>query len=253
MPASVAPVSALIGLNAMLPSSLTQISWRMCVVMGARSPAATSASAMFRQRSERAPSGSPIEIRLPSMWRMTPGSTIFGRKIHDGTDDAPGFDGCGDHAAGVNVSQPLGLLEIPPGECRSACSPRWFPARKAGQPRGELGQAVRLYAEKNDIDGAWLRIASNPPRGRPSNISPSMPDPHAVLLHRAAMRAARKQRHVHPGARHHGPDVGPDGARAGHGEFHPRTGQCRGHVQTLDFTCRGARDGFDDIEFSSGI
>ena len=63
---SVAPVSALIGLNATLPRSFTQISWRIRVVMGQRNPAWPSASARRRTRSEREPSGSPSEIRAPS-------------------------------------------------------------------------------------------------------------------------------------------------------------------------------------------
>ena len=71
--ASVAPVSALTGLSEALPSSLTQISWRMRVVIGARRPPAISASAICRQRSERLPSGSPSVRRLPSTWRITPG------------------------------------------------------------------------------------------------------------------------------------------------------------------------------------
>ena len=64
---SVAPVSALIGLNATLPSSFTQISWRNRVVTGQRKPAAISASAIAWQRSERVPSGSPRLMRLPSV------------------------------------------------------------------------------------------------------------------------------------------------------------------------------------------
>ena len=64
------------GLNATLPSSLTQISWRNRGVTGHRNPAAISASAMRRARSDLLPSGSPKLIRLPSVCRMTPGSTM---------------------------------------------------------------------------------------------------------------------------------------------------------------------------------
>src|ERR1051325_1175160 len=74
--ASVARVSALNGLNATLPSSFTQISCRMRAVIGHRNPDLISASAMMRQRSDLVPSGSPSEMRFPSVWRMTPGSTI---------------------------------------------------------------------------------------------------------------------------------------------------------------------------------
>jgi hypothetical protein len=52
---SVARVSALTGLKDALPRSFTQISWRMCVVMGQRKPEATSPSAICRQRSDRIP------------------------------------------------------------------------------------------------------------------------------------------------------------------------------------------------------
>ena len=72
----VARVSALIGLNAAFPSSLTQISCRMRVVTGQRRPAAMSASAIALHRSDRVPSGSPSEMRLPSVCLITPGSVI---------------------------------------------------------------------------------------------------------------------------------------------------------------------------------
>src|SRR5919204_295968 len=71
---SVAPVSALIGLNETFPISFTQISWRNRAVIGQRNPAAMRAAAIFRTRSERDPSGSPKLIRLPSVWWITPGS-----------------------------------------------------------------------------------------------------------------------------------------------------------------------------------
>ena len=44
--------------------------------MGQRSPAAMSALAICRQRSVREPSGSPSEMRSPSVCRTTPGRTI---------------------------------------------------------------------------------------------------------------------------------------------------------------------------------
>ena len=64
---SVPPVSALIGLNAMLPRSLTQISSRIRVVIGQRKPAAASVSAIRLARSDRVPSGSPMLKRFPSV------------------------------------------------------------------------------------------------------------------------------------------------------------------------------------------
>jgi hypothetical protein len=59
-----------------LPSSFTQISWRNRWLIGQRNPAAISGSAIRRARSDFVPSGSPKLILLPSVWRMTPGSTM---------------------------------------------------------------------------------------------------------------------------------------------------------------------------------
>ena len=64
---SVPPVSALIGLNATLPSSFTQISWRNRAVTGQLKPAAISASAIALARTDLLPSGSPKLMRLPSV------------------------------------------------------------------------------------------------------------------------------------------------------------------------------------------
>ena len=73
---SVPRVSALIGLNATLPSSFTQISWRKRWVIGQRNPAAISGAAIVRARSDLVPSGSPKLILFPSVCRITPGSTM---------------------------------------------------------------------------------------------------------------------------------------------------------------------------------
>ena len=73
---SVARVSAVIGLNATFPTSLSQIWSRSRVSTGARSPPAANAAEISRQRSVAEPSGSPIVNRVPSMCRMTPGSMI---------------------------------------------------------------------------------------------------------------------------------------------------------------------------------
>lgn len=69
----VARASALIGLKEMLPSSLSQMSSRRPGSTGHLSPPACIASLKVRQRAERLRSGSPIENRVPSKWRTTPG------------------------------------------------------------------------------------------------------------------------------------------------------------------------------------
>ena len=62
---SVAPVSALTGLKAMLPHSLTQSSSRMRGRTGALRPALMSSSESRAARSLRLPSGSPRVKRSP--------------------------------------------------------------------------------------------------------------------------------------------------------------------------------------------
>ena len=69
-------MSAVIGLNATLPTSLSQIWSRSRDSTGARSPPAVNAAEICRQRSLADPSGSPMVNLVPSMCRMTPGSMI---------------------------------------------------------------------------------------------------------------------------------------------------------------------------------
>ena len=69
-------MSALTGLKATLPRSLTQISCRMFARIGARSPARPMAADSARARSEVEPSSSPIEKRSPSVCSITPGEAM---------------------------------------------------------------------------------------------------------------------------------------------------------------------------------
>jgi hypothetical protein len=69
-------VSTLIGLNATLPISLSQMSERRSASTGHFSPPAVIAWLNAVQRCEMVPSGSPMENRVPSMWRITPGDSI---------------------------------------------------------------------------------------------------------------------------------------------------------------------------------
>ena len=63
---SVAPVSALTGFRAALPTSFSQIWLRSCASMGAFRPPARNAAEIATQRSLREPSGSQIANRVPS-------------------------------------------------------------------------------------------------------------------------------------------------------------------------------------------
>ena len=72
----VALVSALSGLNATLPISLIQMSLRSSASTGAFSPPAIMASLNAIQRAEISPDGSPMENRVPSRCRITPGASM---------------------------------------------------------------------------------------------------------------------------------------------------------------------------------
>jgi hypothetical protein len=72
----VARVRTLTGLNATFPSSLSQMSERKSGTTGHFSPPAVIALLNSRQRGETKPEGSPIENRVPSTCRMTPGAEI---------------------------------------------------------------------------------------------------------------------------------------------------------------------------------
>ena len=72
---SVACDSALIGLKLRLPHTLSQISPRMSLVIGALKPARVNAAEIVSARSDVDPSGSPSVKRLPSTTRTTPGDS----------------------------------------------------------------------------------------------------------------------------------------------------------------------------------
>lgn len=74
--AVVALVRALSGLKATLPMSLIQMSSRRFGSTGHFRPPAIMASLSVVQRAETPPVGSPMEKRVPSRWRMTPGASI---------------------------------------------------------------------------------------------------------------------------------------------------------------------------------
>ncbi len=69
----VARARALMGLKEMLPSSFSQMSPRRSGSTGHFSPPARIASLNARQRAETSRPGSPIENRVPSTCRTTPG------------------------------------------------------------------------------------------------------------------------------------------------------------------------------------
>ena len=98
---SVAPVSALIGLNAALPASFTQMSWRMFRRMGHLNPAALSAAERRLHRSLRVPSGSPMASPVAFDVSDNPRFDNQRCRIDNATDHPVRVDGSTDYSAWV--------------------------------------------------------------------------------------------------------------------------------------------------------
>ena len=100
-------VSALIGLKHRFPQSLSQISDRMSSTTGDLNPAPINASETRVTRSDVLPSSSPRGNRIPSTWRITPGSamTAAGYAIQPSRQD--GSMACARTPPGSTVSTKL--------------------------------------------------------------------------------------------------------------------------------------------------
>ena len=104
MAASVARVSALKGLNATLPSSFTQISWRMRVETGARRPAAIKSAAIaFNDPTAYRPARPARCDCLPLL--DDAGFHDFGTQINQRTHHPRRINRSADHAAGIDRFQ----------------------------------------------------------------------------------------------------------------------------------------------------
>ena len=223
---SVPPVSALIGLNATLPSSFTQISWRNRVVIGHRKPGGD------QRLGDRAAALGLGAVRLaeadalPSVCRMTPGSTMSVAKYASDPTTRRGS---------------IAAAMTPPGSTRSSRSPSSSPpmlwkyhhgmpfcvltTTVSGPSSGRScgASAVRLCAltPRNDHVGAADRR-----RDRRStcglHLEVAVRADHAqpALLHRAQVRAAREQHDVGAGLREPRADVAADRAGAGDDDLH---------------------------------
>ena len=106
----VARESALIGLKAMLPSSLIQMSLRRSASTGHLRPPAVMASLKSRQRCETVLSGSPMENRVPSRCWTTPGSLELGGRVDDAADGAFGRQHGADRAVRVDALEPVAVV-----------------------------------------------------------------------------------------------------------------------------------------------
>ena len=203
---SVPPVSALIGLNATLPSSFTQISWRNRVVTGQRKPAAISASAMPSQSLGLAAVGLAEADAVALGVVDDAGLDDVGGEVGERSDDAPRLDGRGDDAARIDALEPQPVelaadaLEVPPRDAVLRADDDGVGTEERRELRRERGQAVRLDAEEHDV-GRCRSSTRSPVTVRPDlEVAVRARHAQAALLHRPQVRAAREQHDV--GARH---------------------------------------------------
>ena len=157
------PVSALIGLNATLPSSFTQISWRNRVVTGQRKPAAISASAMRLARSDlRA-------VRLAEADAIAFGVTDdaglddVGGEVGERSDHAPRLDRAGDDAARIDAleAQAVELAAVSwkyhHGMPFCVLTTTVSGPKSGGSGGASAVRRVRLDAEEHDVGRADRR------------------------------------------------------------------------------------------------
>ena len=165
-------------------------------------------------------------MRLPSMWRMTPGSTISVAKYASDPTTRSRLDGRRDHAAGIDALEPQPVqlaadpLEIPPRDAVLRADDDGVGPEERRERRREAGQAVRLDAEEDDVGRADRREIAGRRRGRTSKSPSGLIDAQAALLHRLQMRAAREQHDVRARLREPRADVAADRAGAGDDDLH---------------------------------
>ena len=147
MSASVAWVSALIGLKVTFPQSFSQISPRMSALTGALKPALERASDNLWMRSDFDPSGSPRRETVALHDLHDSGRDKLRSRIDDRADDAIGPDiGCdlpirvsgGDRTAFEWTLQPM---EIPPGN----------PVLQRDDSRAFIEEARQLVSDWRDL------------------------------------------------------------------------------------------------------
>ena len=194
-------------------------------MIGQRNPAAMSASAIARARSDREPSGSPIPFGVMD----DAGLGDVGREVRERADDAARLDARGDDAARIDALEPEAvqlprmMLEVPPRDPVLRADDDRVGSEQDAQLRGERRQAMRLHAEKDHVGGA---DRSQIPRdlGPDLEVAVGADDAQAALPHGAEMRAACEQHDVGANPREPRADVSAD--RAGAGDDDPHEASC---------------------------
>src|SRR5204862_3616773 len=110
-------------------------------------------------------------------------------------------------------------------------------------------QAVRLYAENDDVHGAGVSQLANNARAN-LEIAFRAEDPEPTLLHRLQVRTPRKERDVLAGAGHAGANVAADCSGARNEEAHClRPRERLGHRAALNLARCRARNRVRDVDF----
>ena len=159
----------------------------------------------LRNRSDLLPSGSPKLILLPSVWRMTPGSTMSVGKVGERADhptrlDAAAMTPPGSTRSSRNPSRsPPTALEVPPRDAVLRADDDGVGTEERCELRRERRQAVRLDAEEYDVGLSDRRKIAGDLR---PHLEVAVRARHAqpVLLHGAQVRTAREQHDSTPGA-----------------------------------------------------
>ena len=149
----------------------------------------------------------------------------IGREIREGSDNASRLDGAGDHAAWIHAfeTQTIQLsavaLEIPPGDPVLRADDRGVGSKERTKRRRERRQTMCLDAEENDVRVTNRREVTGHLRPH-VEVAVRAEHAQAALLHRAQMRAARKQHDVRAGFGQLRTDVAADGAGARDDDSH---------------------------------
>ena len=228
----VAPVSAVVGLNATLPTSFSHSSRRTSSSTGQRRPPAAKASAIAWQRALMPPAGSPMVKRVPSTCWTTPGATSSVGRVRDAADHPPRLDRRGDRATGIDGLQhrvpqrPVEALEEPPRHAVLRRQDRRVGIEQRREARRELREAVGLDAEHDQVDPGARPRARRVAAGSPSQVAARRAHPQAVAADRVEVRAAGDQHDVGAAGRQRRAQVAADRTRADDRDPHHASPKC---------------------------
>src|SRR5713226_4960108 len=143
----------------------------------------------------------------------------LGGEVHDGADDAARINRLANHPARVHALEARARqftraeLEVPPREAVLRAHDGGGFADEGRNLGRELRQAVRFYAQEDDVHRPGFRKIADDPWADHKFFG-GADDPKAILLHRAQVRSSREKGDVFVDARQAGADVAADRASA---------------------------------------